>query len=89
MRITTIATTAVLALVLFACGGLNDDGGGAGSGAISHPTGAEDLVLRVETSGGFVPMEYNVTRLPSWSLYGDGRIVTEDQIEIYPQPARA
>ena len=89
MRITKTAASALLALVLAACGGLNDDGGGAGGGgAISHPTGAGDLVLRVETSGGFVPMEYNVTRLPSWSLYGDGRIVTEGpQIEIHPQPA--
>jgi hypothetical protein len=89
MRITTIATTAVLGLVLVACGGLNDDGGGAGGGGvISHPAGAGELVLRVESSGGFVPMEYNLTRLPSWSLYGDGRIVTEGpQIEIYPQPA--
>jgi hypothetical protein len=89
MRITKIATTAVLGLILVACGEAKEDGGSVGGGgAISHPTGAEDLVLRVETTGGFVPMEYNLTRLPSWSLYGDGRIVTEGpQIEIYPQPA--
>lgn len=89
MRISKIATIAALALVLAACGASNDDGGGAGGGdAISHPAGAEDLVLRIETTGGFVPIEYNLTRLPSWSLYGDGRIVTEGpQIEIYPQPA--
>jgi len=89
MRITKITATALLSLILAACGGLSGGGTGAGDGgAIEHPTGADELVLRVESSGGFVPVEYNLTRLPSWSLYGDGRIVTEGpQIEIYPQPA--
>jgi hypothetical protein len=45
------------------------------AGSISHPTGAADVVLRVSTGGGFVPMEYNYTLLPEFTLMGDGRII--------------
>jgi hypothetical protein len=44
-------------------------------GAIQHPAGAADVVLRIVTGGGFVPVEYNLTLLPEFTLYGDGRIV--------------
>jgi hypothetical protein len=89
-RIRTIAAMGALALILAACGGLKDDGaGGGGSGSeISHPTGADQLVLRWEYRGGFVAPEYTLTRPPSWSLYGDGRLIVEGPvIEIYPGPA--
>lgn len=89
-RIRTIAAMGALALILAACGGLKDDGkGGSGSGGeISHPTGADQLVLRWEYQGGFVAVEYTLTRPPSWSLYGDGRLIVEGPvIEIYPGPA--
>lgn len=91
MRTKTAAAFLVpLALFAVACGRLNDGGsnGASGGDTIDHPTGATDLLLRVEFEGGFIPVEYNLSRLPSWSLYGDGRIVTEGpQIEIYPAPA--
>ena len=45
------------------------------AGAISHPTGADEVVLRVSTGGGFVPIEYNYTMVPEFTLYGDGRII--------------
>jgi len=88
-RIRTIAVVSALALALAACGGLKDDGsGGGGGGGIDHATGADELVLRWEYSGGFVPYEYLLKRLPSWSLYGDGRLILEGpMIEIYPSPA--
>lgn len=55
---------------------------------IEHPTGSDELVLRIEYRGGFVPESYHLTRLPILSLYGDGRLVLEGpQIEIYPGPA--
>ena len=55
---------------------------------IPYPTGADDLVLRIEYSGGFVPVEYQLTQLPAASLFGDGRLVVQGpQIEIYPPPA--
>jgi hypothetical protein len=80
------------ALLAGACGRLGDDAGTTGSsgsdGGIEHPTGADQLVLRVEYQGGFVPYEYNLKRVPSWSLYGDGTVIVEGPvIEIYPGPA--
>lgn len=58
-------------------------GGGTG-----YPTGKADVVLRIETGGGFVTPQYNLTQPPEFNLYGDGTVViTGPQIEIYPQPA--
>src|SRR4051812_2012152 len=42
---------------------------------IAHPTGAKDIVLRFDSSGGFVPPEFLAARVPFFTLYGDGRIV--------------
>lgn len=59
-----------------------------GEDAVTYPTGDSEVVLRVESGGGFVPVEYNLTQTPSFTLYGDGTvIVTGPMIEIYPQPA--
>ncbi len=56
--------------------------------AIMHPTGANDLVLREEVSGGLVPPGFILSELPVVSIYGDGRVITQGpQIEIYPGPA--
>jgi hypothetical protein len=75
-----------LSLLVGACGRLND--AGSGGSAIVHPTGSSDLVLRWEYVGGFVAPETLLGRIPAFSLYGDGRILTEGpQIEIYPGPA--
>jgi hypothetical protein len=97
MRLIRIGVAAsVLALAVAACGGLSDDGASGGNGGatggggtpIEHPTDADRIVLRWEYRGGFVPYEYTLERLPSWSLYGDGRLVVEGPvIEIYPGPA--
>lgn len=45
---------------------------------ISHPTGADEVVLRYEEEGGFVPVEWLATRAPIFTLYGDGRVVFRD-----------
>jgi hypothetical protein len=87
-----ISAVAVLAS---ACGGVaNDDpGSGGATGAtgatgIEHPTGADQLILRMAYEGGFVPYEYTLGSTPFWSLFGDGTlIVPGPQIEIYPGPA--
>ena len=42
---------------------------------IAHPTGAQDVVLRYDSAGGFVPPEFLAARVPYFTLYGDGRIV--------------
>lgn len=58
------------------------------AGAIEHPTGADELILRIEQVGGFVPVAYTISSIPQFSLYGDGRaIFTGPMIEIFPSPA--
>lgn len=57
-------------------------------GTIDHATGHDDLLARVELGGGFISPEWNLTNLPSFSLYGDGTVVQPGaQIELYPGPA--
>lgn len=82
-RLLTAALT--LGLLTAACG--ESEGEGAGGGTIEHPTGSDELVLRWEYSGGFMPYEYLLSRIPSWSMYGDGRVIVQGpMIEIYPPP---
>lgn len=45
---------------------------------ISHPTGAADVILRMESGGGFVPIDFMATAAPSFTLYGDGTVVFRD-----------
>lgn len=59
-----------------------------GASRIPHPDGPDELVLRIERTGGFVPQFHAVTELPLFSLFGDGSVVTlGPQIMIYPPPA--
>ncbi|MCL5942378.1 MAG: hypothetical protein M1325_02470 [Actinobacteria bacterium] len=61
---------------------------GTTGAAVTHPTGADDLVFRVEVGGGLVPQEALFTNMPYLSIYGDGRVITPGPvIEIYPPPA--
>jgi hypothetical protein len=85
MRTRALAVSLVaLSLLAAGCGRLTK----AGSQGIDHPTGPADLVLRMDVGGGFVAPAYELRRIPTWSLFGDGRIITEGpQIEIYPGPA--
>jgi hypothetical protein len=46
--------------------------------AIQHPTAATDLLLRMESGGGFVPIEFFATAAPTFTLYGDGTVVFRD-----------
>ena len=55
---------------------------------IAHPQGDNDVVVKIEYVGGFVPQEYVVTRMPHFILLGDGSVITQGpQIEIFPAPA--
>lgn len=95
MTVRTIGVAlGLVAVIATGCARVSGDGpGGDGSGstgpnAISHPMGADELVLRVGYEGGFVPFEYTLSNQPMWSLFGDGTmLVTGPQIEIYPPPA--
>lgn len=60
----------------------------AGPSTIPHPTGPDELVLRIDRTGGLLPPFHTVTELPLFVLYGDGRVITQGpQIMIYPPPA--
>ncbi len=52
---------------------------------LDHPTGAKDILLRFEESGGFVPIEWSATYAPSFTLYGDGTVVFKDNQAIPPE----
>ena len=55
-------------------------------GAIDHKTGATDVVLRLEQGGGFVPMEFHASQAPSFTLYGNGVVVFQPTVTVFPQP---
>jgi len=93
----------VLILVLSACaGGATNPSGsdgpdpstgapGSGSGGdgdgIEHPTGADEAILVIDSEGGFVPVEFMATRLPSFVLLGDGRVIMQGvQTLEFPGP---
>ncbi len=81
-RLSLVVATAGV-LVAAGCGGADTTAPGGSStappatqaGAIEHPTGPTDIVLRVNTGGGFVPVEFNLRSLPSHTLYGDGTVI--------------
>lgn len=50
-------------------------------GALEHKTGCTDVVLRMYSWGGFVPLEVNLTDVPTFTLYGDNTAI------FRPQPA--
>jgi hypothetical protein len=53
---------------------------------IQHPTGAADVVLRLESGGGFVMMGAQSISTPIFTLYGDGRVVWRDINAPVPEP---
>ncbi|MEO5940199.1 MAG: hypothetical protein ABIZ72_04590 [Candidatus Limnocylindrales bacterium] len=55
-------------------------------GAIEHLTGATDVVLRIEQGGGFVPMEFQATNAPGFTLYGNGVVVFQPTVSTFPEP---
>lgn len=65
----------------------SDGDGGAGVGSIEHPTGNEP-VLVVEEVGGFAMPQMLATRVPTFVLLGDGRVIMQGaQTLEFPGPA--
>ena len=56
-----------------------------GGEGVDHPTGATDVILRMEEGGGFVPIEVNAGAAPIFTLYGDGRVIFQPLQETFPQ----
>jgi hypothetical protein len=105
-RTPLLATVLVAALATTACSAAGSGGGtertpGASdapseapaspaTGAIAHPTGADEIVLRYDEAGGFVPVEFVAAHVPYFTLYGDGTVVyvTNEAVTWEPdQPA--
>jgi hypothetical protein len=54
--------------------------------AVPYP-GDDAVVLRIEHRGGFVPDDFHLTRLPVFTLLGDGRVIVTGAVPaIYPGP---
>ena len=80
-------------------GASGSDGGGSGSPlppaasddevtGIEHPTGADEPILVIEDTGGFVMVQAIATRFPSFALFGDGRVIMQGaQTLEFPGPA--
>lgn len=90
----------VLIVLLAACatpggspGASGTDGGGGtepppSTGDIEHPTGADEPILVVEETGGFAMVQMIATRVPTFALYGDGRVIVQGaQTLEFPGPA--
>lgn len=81
------------ASVLQGDSGTGDGGGGGGGtapgpGPYEHPTGAEEPVVSVSVSGGFLPVEVSLRTTAQVLLLGDGTVVAPGvTTDIYPGPA--
>ncbi|HTC86448.1 MAG TPA: hypothetical protein VK656_07070, partial [Candidatus Acidoferrum sp.] len=77
-RATVLIASVVGGLLIGACTAAASPGASGGTtpspvtGAIAHPTGPRDLVIRYEQTGGFVAPQFLLTRYPVVSVYGDG-----------------
>ena len=57
----------------------------AATGAIAHPTGASELVLRFAEGGGFVMPTFAMIQVPHFSLYGDGTVIYRPASAPWPE----
>lgn len=55
---------------------------------IAHPTGADEIILRYDEVGGFVPVEFMASHVPYFTLYGDGTLVYVSNEPVEWQPNR-
>ncbi|MFC4071314.1 hypothetical protein [Actinoplanes subglobosus] len=88
-----MTAVAVPLLLLGACArpGVAGEAGAPGSAAPVTESTTPDpatIALRVEYRGGFVPAETIPSRLPQFTVYADGRAITEGPVTlIYPGPS--
>jgi hypothetical protein len=78
----------VLTAVTVGCAGLGVPRPTPEPTPIAHPAGPEELVLRIDVSGGRLPPHSPLTWPPKLSVYGDGLVILlGPQMTIYPPPA--
>jgi hypothetical protein len=56
-----------------------------GPASVGHPTGHTDVILRAEQAGGFTAPAFQLTRVPEFTLYGDGTVLY--QLPVDPNDA--
>ena len=79
MRSTTLALLLAASLALSACG--------VEQAGAELPSDPDAPVVQVRSAGGFVPVEWSLTRGPIYTLVADGRLISEGPvIAIYPGP---
>lgn len=87
--VTLPAAVAAMAL-LSACGSeavVAGPGTTTTAPAMAHPTGADEVVLKLEVGGGLVPVEVAFGNVPALTIYGDGTVLEPGAVrEIYPGP---
>jgi hypothetical protein len=85
----TLIAAAVPLMMLSACAqAVGTGAGGASASDAPTPQGADNLVLRADSFGGFVPADMTVGTLPAVSVYADGRVITDGPVPaMYPGPA--
>jgi hypothetical protein len=83
MRLLTVMI--VTALMTAACGG----GESADETKPTAPEGTVgNVILEISEEGGFVPVEFNLTRVPRFTVFADGTMVMPpDQQFTFPGPA--
>lgn len=76
MRSTTLTFLVLLAAGAAACGAGDESGdrGSPGSTAPLDPPAQAEVLLVVEDVGGFVPVEWNLTRVPRFVVMTDGTV---------------
>jgi hypothetical protein len=85
MRISLAGSVLVVAVLVPVC---TATAAARESATIAHPTGADVVVIRTSAGGGFVAPQANLGAVPSFTLYGDGTIVTPGAVpQISPGPA--
>jgi hypothetical protein len=84
MRRFAAVAVATVSVALAACG----ESSSGESGPPPVPTGADEVVVRVVTEGGFAAETRRPARLPQLSVFGDGRVVVIGPTALqYPGPA--
>ena len=79
MKRTTVALLVAVSLAIAACG--------AGQGDAELPADPDAPLVQVRSEGGFVPVEWALSRGPIYTLLADGRLISEGPvIAIYPGP---
>lgn len=53
-------------------------------GAVEHKTGATDVILRYDESGGFMMVGYAASQAPHFTLYGDGTVIFRNPMQEMP-----